>query len=169
MKLKNMYIGFVIKDFLLFVVLSWTSQRIFFNVINDDSTADAIAGVIVGIVIFCMTIYYFSRFLFFVIDLCEGIQQKRLRYKDTVNMANFKAILLSDRSEFVMKEHKNDKCLCGTVRLQEGRKGAEKKYRIMISGAELSQYMDQTNCNRLLFSNALKLLRKSCLIKKKYA
>lgn len=41
-------------------------------------------------------------------------------------MANFKAILLSDRSEFVMKEHKNDKCLCGTVRLQEGRKGAEK-------------------------------------------
>ena len=120
MKLKNMYIGFVIKDFLLFVVLSWTSQRIFFNVINDDSTADAIAGVIVGIVIFCMTIYYFSRFLFFVIDLCEGIQQKRLRYKDTVNMANFKAILLSDRSEFVMKEHKNDKCLCGTVRLQEG-------------------------------------------------
>ena len=143
MKLKNMYIGFVIKDFLLFVVLSWTSQRIFFNVINDDSTADAIAGVIVGIVIFCMTIYYFSRFLFFVIDLCEGIQQKRLRYKDTVNMANFKAILLSDRSEFVMKEHKNDKCLCGTVRLQEGRKGAEKKYRIMISGAELSQYMDK--------------------------
>ena len=145
-----MYIGFVIIDFLLFVVLSWTSQRIFFNVINDDSTADAIAGVIVGIVIFCMTIYYFSRFLFFVIDLCEGIQQKRLRYKDTVNMANFKAILLSDRSEFVMKEHKNDKCLCGTVRLQEGRKGAEKKYRIMISGAELSQY-GQTNCNRLLF------------------
>lgn len=143
MKLKNMYIGFVIKDFLLFVVLSWTSQRIFFNVINDDSTADAIAGVIVGIVIFCMTIYYFSRFLFFVIDLCEGIQQKRLRYKDTVNMANFKAILLSDRSEFVMKEHKNDKCLCGTVRLQEGGKGAEKKYRIMISGAELSQYMDK--------------------------
>ena len=143
MKLKNMYIGFVIKDFLLFVVLSWTSQRIFFNVINDDSTADAIAGVIVGIVIFCMTIYYFSRFLFFVIDLCEGIHQKRLRYKDTVNMANFKAILLSDRSEFVMKEHKNDKCLCGTVRLQEGRKGAEKKYRIMISGAELSQYMDK--------------------------
>ena len=143
MKLKNMYIGFVIKDFLLFVVLSWTSQRIFFNVINDDSTADAIAGVIVGIVIFCMTIYYFSRFLFFVIDLCEGIQQKRLRYKDTVNMANFKAILLSDRSEFVMKEHKNDKCLCGTVRLQEGRKGAEKKYRIMISGAELSQYKDK--------------------------
>ena len=143
MKLKNMYIGFVIKDFLLFVVLSWTSQRIFFNVINDASTADAIAGVIVGIVIFCMTIYYFSRFLFFVIDLCEGIQQKRLRYKDTVNMANFKAILLSDRSEFVMKEHKNDKCLCGTVRLQEGRKGAEKKYRIMISGAELSQYMDK--------------------------
>lgn len=143
MKLKNMYIGFVIKDFLLFVVLSWTSQRIFFNVINDDSTVDAIAGVIVGIVIFCMTIYYFSRFLFFVIDLCEGIQQKRLRYKDTVNMANFKAILLSDRSEFVMKEHKNDKCLCGTVRLQEGRKGAEKKYRIMISGAELSQYMDK--------------------------
>ena len=143
MKLKNMYIGFVIKDFLLFVVLSWTSQRIFFNVINDDSTADAIAGVIVGIVIFCMTIYYFSRFLFFVIDLCEGIQQKRLRYKDAVNMANFKAILLSDRSEFVMKEHKNDKCLCGTVRLQEGRKGAEKKYRIMISGAELSQYMDK--------------------------
>ena len=143
MKLKNMYIGFVIKDFLLFVVLSWTSQRIFFNVINDDSTADAIAGVIVGIVIFCMTIYYSSRFLFFVIDLCEGIQQKRLRYKDTVNMANFKAILLSDRSEFVMKEHKNDKCLCGTVRLQEGRKGAEKKYRIMISGAELSQYMDK--------------------------
>ena len=143
MKLKNMYIGFVIKDFLLFVVLSWTSQRIFFNVINDDSTADAIAGVIVGIVIFCMTIYYFSRFLFFVIDLCEGIQQKRLRYKDTVNMANFKAILLSDRSEFVMKEHKNDKCLGGTVRLQEGRKGAEKKYRIMISGAELSQYMDK--------------------------
>ena len=143
MKLKNMYIGFVIKDFLLFVVLSWTSPRIFFNVINDDSTADAIAGVIVGIVIFCMTIYYFSRFLFFVIDLCEGIQQKRLRYKDTVNMANFKAILLSDRSEFVMKEHKNNKCLCGTVRLQEGRKGAEKKYRIMISGAELSQYMDK--------------------------
>ena len=143
MKLKNMYIGFVIKDFLLFVVLSWTSQRIFFNVINDDSTADAIAGVIVGIVIFCMTIYYFSHFLFFIIDLCEGIQQKRLRYKDTVNMANFKAILLSDRSEFVMKEHKNDKCLCGTVRLQEGRKGAEKKYRIMISGAELSQYMDK--------------------------
>lgn len=65
-------------------------------------------------------------FPLFVIDLCEGIQQKRLRYKDTVNMANFKAILLSDRSEFVMKEHKNDKCLCGTVRLQEGRKGAEK-------------------------------------------
>lgn len=143
MKLKNMYIGFVIKDFLLFVVLSWTSQRIFFNVINDDSTADAIAGVIVGIVIFCMTIYYFSRFLFFVIDLCEGIQQKRLRYKDTVNMANFKAILLSDRREFVMKEHKNDKWLCGAVMLQEGRKGAEKKYRIMISGSELSQYMDK--------------------------
>ena len=131
MKLKNMYIGFVIKDFLLFVVLSWTSQRIFFNVINDDSTADAIAGVIVGIVIFCMTIYYFSRFLFFVIDLCEGIQQKRLRYKDTVNMANFKAILLSDRSEFVMKEHKNDKWLCGAVMLQEGRKGAEKKLYLM--------------------------------------
>ena len=166
MKLKNMYIGFVIKDFLLFVVLSWTSQRIFFNVINDDSTADAIAGVIVGIVIFCMTIYYFSRFLFFVIDLCEGIQQKRLRYKDTVNMANFKAILLSDRSEFVMKEHKNDKCLCGTVRLQEGRKGAEKKYRIMISGAELSQYMDK-RIEPFIISNALKLLRKSCLIKKK--
>lgn len=143
MKLKNMYIGFVIKDFLLFVVLSWTSQRIFFNVINDDSTADAIVGMIVWIGIFCMTIYYFSHFLFFIIDLCEGIQQKRLRYKDTVNMANFKAILLSDRSEFVMKEHKNDKCLCGTVRLQEGRKGAEKKYRIMISGAELSQYMDK--------------------------
>ena len=131
MKLKNMYIGFVIKDFLLFVVLSWTSQRIFFNVINDDSTADAIAGVIVGIVIFCMTIYYFSRFLFFVIDLCEGIQQKRLRYKDTVNMANFKAILLSDRREFVMKEHKNDKWLCGAVMLQEGRKGAEKKLYLM--------------------------------------
>ena len=131
MKLKNMYIGFVIKDFLLFVVLSWTSQRIFFNVINDDSTADAIAGVIVGIVIFCMTIYYFSRFLFFVIDLCEGIQQKRLRYKDTVNMANFKAILLSDRSEFVMKEHKNDKWLCGAVMLQKGRKGAEKKLYLM--------------------------------------
>lgn len=143
MKLKNMYIGFVIKDFLLFVVLSWTSQRIFFNVINDDSTADAIVGMIVWIGIFCMTIYYFSHFLFFIIDLCEGIQQKRLRYKDTVNMANFKAILLSDRREFVMKEHKNDKCLCGTVRLQEGRKGAEKKYRIMISGAELSQYMDK--------------------------
>ena len=143
MKLKNMYIGFVIKDFLLFVVLSWTSQRIFFNVINDDSTADAIAGVLVGIVIFCMTIYYFSHFLFFIIDLCEGIQQKRLRYKDTVNMANFKAILLSDRSEFVMKEHKNDKWLCGAVMLQEGRKGAEKKYRIMISGSELSQYMDK--------------------------
>ncbi|MFQ7526314.1 MAG: hypothetical protein ACLRMN_00775 [Mediterraneibacter gnavus] len=103
----------------------------FFNVINDDSTADAIAGVIVGIVIFCMTIYYFSRFLFFVIDLCEGIQQKRLRYKDTVNMANFKAILLSDRSEFVMKEHKNDKWLCGAVMLQEGRKGAEKKLYLM--------------------------------------
>ena len=131
MKLKNMYIGFVIKDFLLFVVLSWTSQRIFFNVINDDSTADAIAGVIVGIVIFCMTIYYFSRFLFFVIDLCEGIQQKRLRYKDTVNMANFKAILWSDRSEFIMKEHKNDKWLCGAVMLQEGRKGAEKKLYLM--------------------------------------
>ena len=143
MKLKNMYIGFVIKDFLLFVVLSWTSQRIFFNVINDDSTADAIVGMIVWIGIFCMTIYYFSHFLFFIIDLCEGIQQKRLRYKDTVNMANFKAILLSDRRESVMKEHKNDKCLCGTVRLQEGRKGAEKKYRIMISGAELSQYMDK--------------------------
>ena len=131
MKLKNMYIGFVIKDFLLFVVLSWTSQRIFFNVINDDSTADAIAGVIVGIVIFCMTIYYFSRFLFFVIDLCEGIQQKRLRYKDTVNMANFKAILLSDRRESVMKEHKNDKWLCGAVMLQKGRKGAEKKLYLM--------------------------------------
>ena len=131
MKLKNMYIGFVIKDFLLFVVLSWTSQRIFFNVINDDSTADAIVGMIVWIGIFCMTIYYFSRFLFFVIDLCEGIQQKRLRYKDTVNMANFKAILLSDRSEFVMKEHKNDKWLCGAVMLQEGRKGAEKKLYLM--------------------------------------
>lgn len=131
MKLKNMYIGFVIKDFLLFVVLSWTSQRIFFNVINDDSTADAIAGVIVGIVIFCMTIYYFFRFLFFIIDLCEGIQQKRLRYKDTVNMANFKAILWSDRSEFIMKEHKNDKWLCGAVMLQEGRKGAEKKLYLM--------------------------------------
>lgn len=77
MKLKNMYIGFVIKDFLLFVVLSWTSQRIFFNVINDDSTADAIVGMIVWIGIFCMTIYYFSHFLFFIIDLCEGIQQKR--------------------------------------------------------------------------------------------
>ena len=131
MKLKNMYIGFVIKDFLLFVVLSWTSQRIFFNVINDDSTADAIAGVIVGIVIFCMTIYYFSHFLFFIIDLCEGIQQKRLRYKDTVNMANFKAILLSDRRESVMKEHKNDKWLCGAVMLQKGRKGAEKKLYLM--------------------------------------
>ena len=90
-----------------------------------------------------MTIYYFSHFLFFIIDLCEGIQQKRLRYKDTVNMANFKAILLSDRREFVMKEHKNDKWLCGAVMLQEGRKGAEKKYRIMISGSELSQYMDK--------------------------
>ena len=111
MKFKHTYIGFVLIDFVFFMGLSWVSQRIFFNVINDDSTADAIAGVLVGIVIFCMTIYYFSRFLFFVIDLCEGIQQKRLRYKDTVNMGNFKAILLSDRSEFVMKEHKNDKCL----------------------------------------------------------
>lgn len=131
MKLKNMYIGFVIKDFLLFVVLSWTSQRIFFNVINDDSTADAIVGMIVWIGIFCMTIYYFSHFLFFIIDLCEGIQQKRLRYKDTVNMANFKAILLSDRRESVMKEHKNDKWLCGAVMLQKGRKGAEKKLYLM--------------------------------------
>ena len=126
-----MYIGFVIKDFLLFVVLSWTSQRIFFNVINDDSTADAIVGMIVWIGIFCMTIYYFSHFLFFIIDLCEGIQQKRLRYKDTVNMANFKAILLSDRRESVMKEHKNDKWLCGAVMLQKGRKGAEKKLYLM--------------------------------------
>lgn len=116
---------------MFFMGLGWASQRIFFNVINDDSTADAIAGVIVGIVIFCMTIYYFFRFLFFIIDLCEGIQQKRLRYKDTVNMANFKAILWSDRSEFIMKEHKNDKWLCGAVMLQEGRKGAEKKLYLM--------------------------------------
>ena len=118
MKFRHTYIGFVLKDFMFFMGLGWASQRIFFNVINDDSTADAIAGVIVGIVIFCMTIYYFFRFLFFIIDLCEGIQQKRLRYKDTVNMANFKAILWSDRSEFIMKEHKNDKWLCGAVRLQ---------------------------------------------------
>lgn len=103
----------------------------FFNVINDDSTADAIVGMIVWIGIFCMTIYYFSHFLFFIIDLCEGIQQKRLRYKDTVNMANFKAILLSDRRESVMKEHKNDKWLCGAVMLQKGRKGAEKKLYLM--------------------------------------
>ena len=131
MKFRHTYIGFVLKDFLFFMGLGWASQRIFFNVINDDSTADAIAGVIVGIVIFCMTIYYFFRFLFFIIDLCEGIQQKRLRYKDTVNMANFKAILWSDRSEFIMKEHKNDKWLCGAVMLQEGRKGAEKKLYLM--------------------------------------
>ena len=131
MKFKHTYIGFVLKDFMFFMGLGWASQRIFFNVINDDSTADAIAGVIVGIVIFCMTIYYFFRFLFFIIDLCEGIQQKRLRYKDTVNMANFKAILWSDRSEFIMKEHKNDKWLCGAVMLQEGRKGAEKKLYLM--------------------------------------
>lgn len=131
MKFRHTYIGFVLKDFMFFMGLGWASQRIFFNVINDDSTADAIAGVIVGIVIFCMTIYCFFRFLFFIIDLCEGIQQKRLRYKDTVNMANFKAILLSDRSEFVMKEHKNDKWLCGAVMLQEGRKGAEKKLYLM--------------------------------------
>ena len=131
MKFKHTYIGFVLKDFMFFMGLGWASQRIFFNVINDDSTADAIAGVIVGRVIFCMTIYYFSRFLFFIIDLCEGIQQKRLRYKDTVNMANFKAILWSDRSEFIMKEHKNDKWLCGAVMLQEGRKGAEKKLYLM--------------------------------------
>ena len=131
MKFWHTYIGFVLKDFMFFMGLGWASQRIFFNVINDDSTADAIAGVIVGIVIFCMTIYYFFRFLFFIIDLCEGIQQKRLRYKDTVNMANFKAILWSDRSEFIMKEHKNDKWLCGAVMLQEGRKGAEKKLYLM--------------------------------------
>lgn len=131
MKFRHTYIGFVLKDFMFFMGLGWASQRIFFNVINDDSTADAIAGVIVGIVIFCMTIYYFFRFLFFIIDLCEEIQQKRLRYKDTVNMANFKAILWSDRSEFVMKEHKNDKWLCGAVMLQEGRKGAEKKLYLM--------------------------------------
>ena len=131
MKFRHTYIGFVLKDFMFFMGLGWASQRIFFNVINDDSTADAIAGVIVGIVIFCMTIYYFFRFLFFIIDLCEGIQQKRLRYKDTVNMANFKAILWCDRSEFIMKEHKNDKWLCGAVMLQEGRKGAEKKLYLM--------------------------------------
>ena len=131
MKFRHTYIGFVLKDFMFFMGLGWASQRIFFNVINDDSTADAIAGVIVGIVIFCMTIYYFFRFLFFIIDLCEGIQQKRLRYKDTVNMANFKAIIWSDRSEFIMKEHKNDKWLCGAVMLQEGRKGAEKKLYLM--------------------------------------
>lgn len=131
MKFRHTYIGFVLKDFMFFMGLGWASQRIFFNVINDDSTADAIAGVIVGIVIFCMTIYYFFRFLFFIIGLCEGIQQKRLRYKDTVNMANFKAILWSDRSEFIMKEHKNDKWLCGAVMLQEGRKGAEKKLYLM--------------------------------------
>ena len=131
MKFRHTYIGFVLKDFMFFMGLGWASQRIFFNVINDDSTADAIAGVIVGIVIFCMSIYYFFRFLFFIIDLCEGIQQKRLRYKDTVNMANFKAILWSDRSEFIMKEHKNDKWLCGAVMLQEGRKGAEKKLYLM--------------------------------------
>lgn len=131
MKFRHTYIGFVLKDFMFFMGLGWASQRIFFNVINDDSTADAIAGVIVGIVIFCMTIYYFFRFLFFIIDLCEGIQQKRLRYKDTVNMANFKAILWSDRSEFIMKEHKNDKWLCGAVMLQKGRKGAEKKLYLM--------------------------------------
>lgn len=131
MKFRHTYIGFVLKDFMFFMGLGWASQRIFFNVINDDSTVDAIAGVIVGIVIFCMTIYYFFRFLFFIIDLCEGIQQKRLRYKDTVNMANFKAILWSDRSEFIMKEHKNDKWLCGAVMLQEGRKGAEKKLYLM--------------------------------------
>ena len=131
MKFRHTYIGFVLKDFMFFMGLGWASQRIFFNVINDDSTADAIAGVIVGIVIFCMTIYYFFRFLFFIIDLCEGIQQKRLRYKDTVNMANFKAILWSDRSEFIMKEHKNDKWLCGAVMVQEGRKGAEKKLYLM--------------------------------------
>ena len=131
MKFRHTYIGFVLKDSMFFMGLGWASQRIFFNVINDDSTADAIAGVIVGIVIFCMTIYYFFRFLFFIIDLCEGIQQKRLRYKDTVNMANFKAILWSDRSEFIMKEHKNDKWLCGAVMLQEGRKGAEKKLYLM--------------------------------------
>lgn len=131
MKFRHTYIGFVLKDFMFFMGLGWASQRIFFNVINDDSTADAIAGVIVGIVIFFMTIYYFFRFLFFIIDLCEGIQQKRLRYKDTVNMANFKAILWSDRSEFIMKEHKNDKWLCGAVMLQEGRKGAEKKLYLM--------------------------------------
>ena len=131
MKFRHTYIGFVLKDFMFFMGLGWASQRIFFNVINDDSTADAIAGVIVGIVIFCMTIYYFFRFLFFIIDLCEGIQQKRLRYKDTVNMANFKAILWSDRSEFIMQAHKNDKWLCGAVMLQEGRKGAEKKLYLM--------------------------------------
>lgn len=36
-------------------------------------------------------------------------------------MANFKAILLSDRREFVMKEHKNDKWLCGAVTEREKR------------------------------------------------
>ena len=131
MKFWHSYIGFVLKDFMFFMGLSWVSQRIFFNVINDDSTADAIVGMIVWIGIFCMTIYDFSHFLFFKIDLCEGIQQKRLRYKDTVNRENFKAILLSDRREFVMKEHKNDKWLCGAVMLQEGRKGAEKKLYLM--------------------------------------
>ena len=131
MKFRHTYIGFVLKDFMFFMGLSWVSQRIFFNVINDDSTADAIVSMIVWIGIFCMTIYYFSHFLFFIIDLCEGIQQKRLRYKDTVNMANFKAILLSDRRESVMKEHKNDKWLCGAVMLQKGRKGAEKKLYLM--------------------------------------
>ena len=30
-----------------------------------------------------------------------------------------------------MKEHKNDKWLCGAVMLQEGRKGAEKKLYLM--------------------------------------
>ena len=51
-------------------------------------------------------------------------------------MANFKAILLSDRREFVMKEHKNDKWLCGAVMLEEGRKGAEKKLYLMKENKE---------------------------------
>lgn len=67
MKFRHTYIGFVLKDFMFFMGLSWVSQRIFFNVINDDSTADAIVGMIVWIGIFCMTIYYFSHFLFFIL------------------------------------------------------------------------------------------------------
>lgn len=71
MKLKNMYIGFVIKDFLLFVVLSWTSQRIFFNVINDDSTADAIAGDDSWDCYFLYDNLLLFSFPLFVLNLCR--------------------------------------------------------------------------------------------------